>query len=496
MVGVLLLVSCGYFQQGGGWNQNIRLDVARAVTEHGTLHIDDLAANTGDRAAFNGHLFSDKPPGQPLVSLPAVALIRPLLAALHVDDDSEPGTDAMGWAATIFSSGLPAAAAAVLLFWICLSLGSSTTAAAVSALAFGLATPTWAYATLLWAHSLATACLLAAFAAGVALSHQPRGRRGAVMTAGLGLACGWAVITDFPVAPAAAIIAVTALMGVHREQRPRSIGLFAAGSAVPVAILLANNAMSFGSPFRVGYAAEVGFEGLHHGFMGVTWPHLDVLVSLLVGPARGILLIAPVLIVAPVGLIVLARRTDARPFAIAAGAVAVYFVLYNSAYEYWSGGWSFGPRHLASGIPFVCIGLASLWDLGRARLRAVLVGLSVVGVIICLAAVTTTPQPTDDYPSPISDLIVPAIRHGQVALGSQSYLEVQPNPPVTWRRTGGDATNVGLLLGLPGLWSLLPLAVVWAILGRGLRRQLCAEPPEHPSRDVDGPVSRRRAARA
>ena len=45
-IGVVLSLSYGYFYQGGGWNQNTRLDVIRAVTEHGTLRIDAYAANT------------------------------------------------------------------------------------------------------------------------------------------------------------------------------------------------------------------------------------------------------------------------------------------------------------------------------------------------------------------------------------------------------------------------------------------------------------------
>ena len=107
-IGVVLLVSYGYFYQGGGWNQNTRLDVIRAVTEHGTLRIDAYAANTGDRARFDGHLYSDKAPGQPLLALAPVALARPLLTLTGTPTDSERGTAFLAYVGTVATASLPA----------------------------------------------------------------------------------------------------------------------------------------------------------------------------------------------------------------------------------------------------------------------------------------------------------------------------------------------------------------------------------------------------
>ncbi|MCU1353522.1 MAG: hypothetical protein JWM05_2731, partial [Acidimicrobiales bacterium] len=179
LVGVLALVSFAYFSQSGGWNQNTRLDLVRAVTGHGTLRIDALAANTGDRADHAGHVYSDKAPGQPLLALLPTAMARTVLVAAHVDPDSTRGTNTLGYVATVATSAVPAAAGVVLLMWIARRLGASSTAAAVAALSFGLATPMWAYATLLWGHALTVACLLAAFAAAIAGSQLRPRRAGA-----------------------------------------------------------------------------------------------------------------------------------------------------------------------------------------------------------------------------------------------------------------------------------------------------------------------------
>ncbi len=58
-----LLVSYAYFYQGGGWNQNSRFALVRAMTERDTLQIDAYREATGDRAVWNGHFYSDKAPG-------------------------------------------------------------------------------------------------------------------------------------------------------------------------------------------------------------------------------------------------------------------------------------------------------------------------------------------------------------------------------------------------------------------------------------------------
>ena len=73
ILAVTLFISYAYFYQAGGWNQNSRFDLVRAILERGTVRIDAYAQNTGDKATFDGHAYSDKAPGQALASVPAVA---------------------------------------------------------------------------------------------------------------------------------------------------------------------------------------------------------------------------------------------------------------------------------------------------------------------------------------------------------------------------------------------------------------------------------------
>src|SRR5262249_57538468 len=74
-----LFVTFAWFYQAGGWNQNSRFDLVRAIVDEGTLRIDDYHRNTGDKARWNGHYDSDKAPGLALAAVPAVAPAPPVV---------------------------------------------------------------------------------------------------------------------------------------------------------------------------------------------------------------------------------------------------------------------------------------------------------------------------------------------------------------------------------------------------------------------------------
>ena len=211
LIAAVVLVSYAYFYQGGGWNQNSRFDLVRAVVEQGTLRIDAYHENTSDKAFANGHYYSDKAPGLALLAVPIAEVARPVLRAGGVDPASARGLVAMSYFVTVFGVALPMAVACAVLFLIALRLGSDVSAAAFGALALGLATPMWAYSTLFWGHSLAGACLVFGFAFALRLRRKQSQAEDVLLGLAVGLAAGWATVTEYPAAPAAVIVAVLAL---------------------------------------------------------------------------------------------------------------------------------------------------------------------------------------------------------------------------------------------------------------------------------------------
>ena len=462
IIGLVVFASYAYFYEGGGWNQNSRFDLTRAIVEHGTLRIDPYHENTGDKAFYDGHFYTDKAPGQPLLAVPAAAATRFALRSSGLNPGSARGVVVMAYIGTLFSVALPLALACACLFLVALRLGASTRAAAFGAIAMGLATPIWAYATLFWGHALAGSCLILGFAAAVMIS--PTDEAGDFWCAiGVGLGAGWATVTEYPAFPAAVLLSLFAVArvwpgGWHRRMLV-AVGVVA-GALPCIIVLMTYLHLAFGSYLRPSYTYEAGaFPWMSHGYFGLKYPRIDVAFKLLFGPRRGLFFFAPVAIVAPFGLRLLWKRSMTRLAAGTAAAVFVYYLLLNSSYADWTTGWSYGPRYMGAGIPALCVGLAPAWDRAGRNAKRVLLALLGISILFSLVAVSTTSQPPDKYRSPMTQLLWPSFWRGQLSLEHISMLG-----PAEEDNTGAHgAFNFGERLGLHGLPSLLPLLAVWAL---------------------------------
>lgn len=450
-----VLSSYAYFYQGGGWNANSRFDLTRALIEHHTFRIDAYHGNTGDKSFFNGHYYSDKAPGLSLAAVPVWEIASVALRLAGKDPLSERSIILKSYLSTIILVGLPTALAVGCVFLLSLEFGASVGGATFGALTFGLATPMWCYATEFWGHAPAGAFLLFAYFAAWHVHTSGSLRRDLWLSAGVGLLGGWATVTDFTAAPAAAIVAFLALtyaLPVSRSRAMRvGIGI-AAGALGGVAVLFACQILAFGSVFNLGYMHHA-FPGstivgtMEEGLVGVTYPKWHALYGILIGRERGLLPLSPVLALAPLGLVLLWRDTKFKKAGVAAVSIATYFVLFNASVSAWSGGNSFGPRYLSLGLPFLVLGLPPLWSRAGVLLRFALGILSLWGAALSLIAVSANPAPPFSLPGhrfPVLDLLWPAFRLGHTPMR-------------------GDAWSLGQRAGLSGLSSLLPLAMIWVL---------------------------------
>jgi hypothetical protein len=469
VIGAALFVSYAYFYEAGGWNQNSRFALIRAILERHTLQIDAYQLHTGDRALWRDHYYTDKAPGASLLALGPVQAARLVSRAAGVDPASFPGIAWTSYVAAVATSGVFTVIAALCVFWLSVRWGASTGAALFASTAYGVASPAWAYATLFMGHGQTAGCLMIAFVAADALDGR-HGRDDArdARTLGwiIGLAGGWAVVTEFQAAIPAVMIGLLAIARLKPSRDERDlltlITRIAAGVVIAAIPLLIYNALAFGSPFHIGYSSEEGFKELHTGFFGITYPSLSTMYELLFGSYRGLLPVSPLLAAVPVGLYLLGRKGQRGPALVAAGAGA-YYLLLNASYFYWEGGWAFGPRQMTAALPLVALGLAPLWDAGRQAGRGLLLAGWIWGTAMTLIAVSTTPQPPASIKAPMRELLWPAFRDGDLSLNPQTF--VHNSVDVEHLRGGGDphaAWNLGELAGLRGLASLLPLALIWA----------------------------------
>ena len=428
ILALVLLLFYGFFRQDPLWNENSRYDLVLALVDDRTTVIDPYHQNTGDKAFYDGHYYSDKPPGSAFLGAPVYAAMRAASALLGIGQLDQFGViQTLAFAV----SGVPSVVLAVLLLRLLRSLVDEWWALTIT-LGYAVGTIAFPFATMFFGHAAATFFLFAAFyvlwQAGAGCSVWPPILAGAL--------AGWAVLVDFATALGLGILLVYALTIDRRAPL-----LMAVGGLPTALVLLGYNWASFGAPFSLGYAnlANGGFAaGMSRGLLGVTEPRLESLYEILFG-GRGLLRLSPWLALAPLGLWA-ARRRDRRPVVLVAAATCLAFLLFNAGYFLPFGGRTPGPRFLTPALPFAAI-LVALTPTSRI-VTAALIALS---SLLVSAATATVPSAAEGVADPLVETWVPLL------LG----------------RSLAD-TNGWLRWGLSGLQPLLVLLAATAMAGVAL----------------------------
>lgn len=466
LLALLLFVSYAYFlPRRVDWNQNGRMDLVLAIVDQGRLEIDDYVGNTGDYAHFGGHYYCDKAPGVSFLGVPFYWAFRQAarlpgvgerLARVAGQAASAPASpqEAAGlfpwrgyfalalYVTTLGAVALPSVLLGLLVYRAARRLGAGAGSSALLTIVYGLGTMAFPYGSALYGHMLAAACLFGAF---YILWGWAEGRRAAWRACLAGFLLGWAVVTEYPMVLPAGVLG---LYGLYRLRSPKMMGWLALGAALPAALLAGYDLAIYGSPLPMGYAySELWQEEVQTGFMTLTAPSLERLWGITFSPYRGLFFLSPALLAAFPGFALWWRRREQRPEWWASGLVIAVLVLFNASSVVWWGGFAVGPRYIAPAVPFL-MPAAAVW-LARGGWRrpafAALGALSIFGV---WAQTITSLKfyPPEMYRFPLVEYALPMLWQGQIA------------------------ANLGMALGLGGVWSLLPLVVVLAVLTAGLLR--------------------------
>ena len=482
---LLVLAAYAYFYQAGGWNQNSRFDLVRSTVEEGSSRIDRFYRNTGDLACrgpegrcgtplpeLGQHAYSDKAPGLSWLAAPVYALVHRVSGDRRADDRY---LDAAAYLSTVGAVGVPSAIAVALLYLMLGALGAAPRGCATISLAYGLATLAFPYATLLYGHQLGAALVLIGFALLVRArraggSGPPR----AVLLLGVGLLLGYAVVVEYPAALAVAPVCVYAALSVRPWPR---LGWLVAGMAVPCMALAAYHWVSFGGPLTLPYEFSTQVHRSQGFFMGLGVPSLEVLWAILGSSYRGLFYSSPWLLLAVPGAVLLARRGFKAEVWVSV-AVVLLFLWLNASLVDWQGGWAVGPRYLIPAIPFLAVMAAGTaarppgsdggvpvrpWLRVAGRVAALLA--IAYSAFMMLVATAVKPEVPMHIPRPFSEFLFERFRAGDLSVNRQSIDAFVP------ARDGEPAAfNLGQMLGLDGLLSLLPLLLLAAAAGAWLWR--------------------------
>ncbi len=456
---VLTFVTYAWFFNGGGWNQNAQFDLARAVVERQTLHVDGYRVNTGDISWTAGsgewHAYINKPPGVSFLAAIPYAPVYAIESALHVPVDSWFWTTVNAWIVTMLTCGVTGALIPVLLFQYGRRTGASPGVAAGVALAIAFGTIAFPFATMLFAHVPAAFFLLLAF---VWLDERP-------LLAGM--AAGIAGLCFYICIPAAAVLFLGAWVRSHRNALRFALG------GIPFGILLGiYQQLCFGSPFVTSVETSTGFteKGLLFGVFRL--PEWQALWGLTFSEYRGLFFVSPVLLLALIGagVMVHARR---RELLMLVTIVAV-FLFAIASFNGWSGGASFGPRYLLPVIPLLAIPMLFVPRRALALLGA---PLAIVSFAMQLMATAVHPMSDAEIRKPVQANAA-ELMAGNTSTNTQAMDELIPHQQHA--RGSHEAVwasfNVGeLFVGASNPASVIPIAL-WVIVGSALLMKR-AHPP-------------------
>lgn len=352
--------------QTPGANQNAHLALVTAFA-HGTPRIDPYRNWSGDVSYLDGHYYTAKAPGLALATLPwylgleaaGLRIKGPPPSVAWPTAQFDMPTTAV-WEVGVFGATLPAFILLLLVLFVAGRLIPGYGMAAV--LTVGTASLFAILATMFFAHAL-SACI--GFAVFAVLFHERRGPPRLALVAAAGVLAGLGAVVEFPLA---IVALVCGIYGILRTDRVRRATAYAGGFVIGILPLLAFNAWAVGSPTELAYTNVIIERGASghavlgknaSGFFGVGVPSLRAAAELLFA-GHGLLVLSPVLALAAVGLVAL-WRSGSRAEALAAGSIAVLFLIYDASYYLPYGGFPAGPRFLVPSIPFLAIGVAAAW---------------------------------------------------------------------------------------------------------------------------------------
>jgi len=397
----VFIASAVITQPGTDWNSNSRLGLVFAVVDQGELTIDDYhdtpPYSTQDKAEYQGHYYSDKVIGLTLLAVPAYAAIR----AVEVVTGTSGSFQLRQYLLTRWSVALPAAAAAMLMASLLITLGGRARRAILVTAGVFFGSMLFGQTTVMYPYVPGIALCLGALL--VVLSRPLTSARSAAAGGLLGLA----LIFDFTFGITVAIVsllAIAELRGRPTGEVSRLIGVAIATAAVPLAVFAAYSTRIFGSP-TIPYRYEsldYFREGMQRGLMGATAPKPAVMWFLSVHPFRGVLFWSPWLVMAVVSAVrLMPVGGRLRRVGLASLAALVGYFLFNAGYFLWWGGGGVWPRLMSPMFALVPLALVTCCrdDSPRWMTRSLAVTM-VTAVALCLplsmsSAQTEQPNSTE-----------------------------------------------------------------------------------------------------
>lgn len=445
-----LFITCAYYFQGGFSNVNTRLDLALSLLLENTFSIDTFHRNTIDKVLIDSHFYSEKAPG---VSYLIYLVLFPLsffISSEIVLENIEMANFIL-YLSTVVVSGGSTTIAALFFYKILKLLKLSEKNASIITLFTFLGSMLLPYSTTLFSHQISANLIIISF------YYYLKSRKNFRMIPLFFLIVSFIPFFEFTLTPVSMILLISFFIRENLKDYVKYIPII----LVPLICILAHNYFSYGSVLSIGYDKLQGspFEtGMSRGFVGLSFPKVDVLIFLLFSFYKGFFIFNPICIypIFNINGVLKGDKYLTYPLFI----IILILFLINSSYFYWQGGNCFGPRHLVPLIPVWMI----LFSKSYSKNNGILLFLFLLSFSINFVGTSVDVFLPERILNPIIFVFEKFI-NGSISLNKNDFVTNFYDGNYTFQgvSVGSGAWNLGERMGLSGLWSIFSLFTVHLI---------------------------------
>jgi len=224
------------------FDDDVKLDLTRAIVDEHRLEIDSYVRNTGgDRVYYKGHYYCDKAPGASFLTVPVYAVFKLFFGMPNTDFKLH----LLEFIIITFSSVLFSALLVVLIYKLSRFFLKKEKDRILVTLIFGLGTMIFVYATIYYQHVISTFFTFLCF---YFLFKMRQGKKGNYYFLA-GLSAGMAFITDY----ISIAVIIVCFIFIIFSKKWKGLLLFTLGFSLLIFVLLIYNYSVFDTPFTFSY---------------------------------------------------------------------------------------------------------------------------------------------------------------------------------------------------------------------------------------------------
>ncbi len=472
LLAVFFLVTYAYFFQGGGWNQNSRFCLTRAIIDQHSFIIDRYRedsqdpyfefVNTADVAYYDGHYYSNKSPGMSFAAVGPFAVADYILQYVF-PEDIEKRVLFSAYVSTLFV----VVPSAVLLCLLLLHVfehffGFNSARSLLLTLCFGLGTLIFSYSTTFFSHVPAAFFAFLSFVLAMHIKHGAAGRKKS-----MALLAGFSSATAVLIEPSSVfILGCVVVYMLSCKQGRRLVPLFILGCIPPALLQCTYNTVCFGGPFASSYNYAVGpvMWKVDGRLFGIPKPR--VLLELLVMPYRGLFVTSPIYLMVLPGMVLFFKERRWLSEALLCTATAIIFFLFMASFYGWPAGSTVGPRYMVPGFPFGFM----LTVFALKKFPKTFTAVALVSFFINFSITVVGNEIPITVKNPLG-VVFSNLAQGKVSINPLPFMNFTAFPnlydlgdPRHWS-PNFNSFNLGELFFPHHIASIIPLLIFWAVWG-------------------------------